>query len=306
MMKILVSGATGFIGSHLVPYLTAQGHAVTILTRSASIVSAGSVHPPSIQWDPARGVLNPQQMEGFDAVVHLAGDPIAHGRWTPEKKRRIRDSRVQGTKLLSETLAKLSRPPKVLVCASAIGYYGDRGSELVNEESPVGTGFLAETGVAWEQAAQPAAQKGIRVVYVRIGIVLSGEGGALKMMLPPFQMGVGGILGNGRQYMSWVSLDDLVGIIHHALQTESLRGPANAVAPQPVTNREFTKTLGKVIHRPTLFPVPPFALRALFGEMADAALLASTRVEPKRVLNSGYRFQHPQLEGALRKALNRN
>lgn len=292
-MKILVSGSTGLIGSELVSFLNRQGNQVVRLVR----------RPPAggeIQWEATAGGMELGKLEGFDAVVHLAGDPIAQGRWTPAKKARIRDSRVQGTQLLAESLAQLTKPPKVLICASAIGYYGDRGDELLTEESSPGNSFLGKVGQEWEQASQPAAQKGIRVVNLRFGIVMSPKGGALKMMLPPFRMGAGSPLGSGRQTMSWVSLEDVVGAIHHALTHDSLRGPVNVVAPQPVTNLQFTKTLGKVLRRPTLFPVPAFAVRLLFGEMADEALLASARVAPMKLKATGFSFKHPELEGALR------
>ena len=299
-MKILISGSSGFVGSALVPFLTAQGHEVTRLVRAHPKPGAREI------WrDPETERVNASDLEGFDAVVHLAGDPIASGRWTPEKKRRIRESRVQGTRLIAETLALISRPPRVLVSASAIGYYGDRGDEILREESPAGKGFLPEIGREWEAATQAAARKGIRVVSLRIGIVLGAGGGALQKMLPPFKLGIGGPLGSGKQYMSWIALDDVVGAIHHAIVTESLRGPANAVAPHPVTNAEFSRTLGKALRRPAVFPVPPFALRLLFGELADEALLASTRVEPVRLLGSGYRFRYPKLDGALRHVLGR-
>lgn len=295
-MKILVSGSTGLIGSELVSFLNRQGNQVVRLVR----------RPPAgdeIQWEATAGGMESGKLEGFDAVVHLAGDPIAQGRWTPAKKARIRDSRVQGTQLLAESLAQLTKPPKAFVCASAIGYYGDRGDELLTEESSPGNSFLGKVGQEWEQASQPAAQKGIRVVNLRFGIVMSPKGGALKMMLPPFRMGAGSPLGSGRQTMSWVSLEDVVGAIHHALTHESLRGAVNVVAPNPVTNLQFTKTLGKVLRRPTLFPVPAFAVRLLFGEMADEALLASTRVAPMKLKATGFSFKHPELEGMLRAML---
>ncbi|MFQ5915907.1 MAG: TIGR01777 family oxidoreductase, partial [Nitrospinota bacterium] len=239
----------------------------------------------------------------MDAAVHLSGENIGEGRWTAAKKAAIRDSRVKSTRLLAETLARLEQPPRVFVCASAVGYYGDRGEEVLREESPLGSGFLPDLSLEWESAAEPAVQKGIRVVHLRNGIVLSPKGGALAKMLPPFKLGLGGKLGSGRQYVSWISLDDMVGVIRHALERESLSGPVNAVAPNPVTNAEFTQTLGRVLSRPTVFQVPAFTLRLAFGEMADAALLASARVEPARLLASGYSFRHPELEGALRHIL---
>jgi uncharacterized protein (TIGR01777 family) len=241
-------------------------------------------------------------LEGIDAVVHLAGENIA-ARWTATQKAKIRDSRVRGTQLLCETLARLSSPPQVLVSASAIGYYGDRGEEILTEESPPGRGFLPEVCRAWEAATEAAKQRGMRVVILRLGMVLSAAGGALAKMLPPFRLGLGGMVGSGRQYMSWIALDDVVGTIQHAIVTDALQGPTNAVAPQAVTNQEFTRTLGKALGRPTLLPLPAFAARLMFGEMADELLLASTRVQPTKLLGSGYRFRYPELEDALRHVL---
>jgi len=297
-MKVLVSGASGLIGSALVPLLATGGHVVIRLVRLPPKPGAVEIH-----WDPASGIRDPAQLEGLDAVVHLAGENIAAGRWTEERKVKIRESRVQGTRTLCEALARLSQPPKVLLSASAIGYYGDRGDEVLHEESPPGRGFLPEVCKAWEEAAAPAAQKGIRVVFPRIGIVLSPAGGALAKMLLPFKLGAGGVIGSGKQYMSWIALDDVVGALYHALMTDALRGPVNLVAPHPVTNSEFTRTLGQVLHRPTLLPVPAFAARLAFGEMADDLLLASARIEPKRLLATQYSFRCPELAGALRHVL---
>lgn len=297
-MNILVTGSSGFIGSALVPFLVSNGHSVTRLVRAGPRSGHAEVH-----WDPAAGTLDMAGLAGVDAVVHLAGESIAAGRWTAERKARIRDSRVKGTQVLCAALGRLELPPKVLVCASAIGYYGDRGEEILREESPPGSGFLAEVCRAWEAAASPALDKGIRVVHLRNGVVLSPAGGALGKMLVPFKMGVGGKLGSGEQYMSWIALDDLLGGIDHTLATDTLQGPVNAVAPHPVTNLEFTTTLGRVLSRPTLLPMPAFVARLAFGEMADELLLASTRVEPTRLLASGYRFRYPELAGALRQML---
>ncbi|MCI0404118.1 MAG: TIGR01777 family oxidoreductase [Acidobacteria bacterium] len=296
-MKVLVTGSTGFIGTALVAALAAAGHQVTRLVRRPA--AAGEV-----RWDVEAGTIDSGGLEGHDAVVHLAGENIA-GRWSAAKKKRIRDSRVNGTRLLAEALAKLSRRPRALICASAVGYYGNRGDEKLREDSPPGKGFLAESCVAWEAAAKPAADAGLRVVHLRIGVVLHPAGGALKQMLLPFKLGLGGVVGSGQQYMSWIALDDLIGIFQHALANDSLRGPANAVAPNPITNREFTKTLGNVLSRPTIFPMPAFAARLAFGEMADELLLSSARVEPVRLSASGFRFAHPQLEPALRHLLSR-
>jgi hypothetical protein len=299
-MHVLVTGASGLVGSALVPFLTNGGHAVTRLVRSTP--RPGQAEVP---WDPAAHSIATPALEGLDAVVHLAGENIA-ARWTAEKKAMIRDSRVQGTGLLCDALAQLVKPPQALVCASAIGYYGDRGETILREESAPGTGFLAEVCRAWEAAAAPAAQRGIRVVYLRFGVVLSAAGGALTKMLTPFRLGVGGVIGSGQQYMSWVALDDVLGAIHHALLTETLHGPVNVVAPQPVTNQEFTKTLGTILGRPTVVPLPAFVARLAFGEMADALLLASTRVVPERLLASGYAFRSPALDGALRHLLGKD
>ena len=295
-MKILVTGATGLVGSALVPFLAGGGHEVVRLGRSAP--GAGD-----IRWDPEAGVLEPDALEGFDGVVHLAGDNIATGRWTAEKKRRIRDSRVKGTSLLAAALAGLERPPRVLVSASAIGFYGDRGDEELIEGSAAGSGFLSEVCREWESATEAAEGKGIRVAHARLGVVLSKDGGALAKMLTPFRLGAGGVIGNGRQYMSWITLDDTVAAIGHLLSTESAAGPVNVVAPAPVTNGEFTRTLGRVLRRPTLFPMPGFAARLAFGEMADALLLAGTRVKPAGLLDSGYAFRHGSLEEGLRHVL---
>ena len=299
-MKILVTGSTGLVGSALIPALATGGHGVTRLVRSQPKPGAAEV-----RWDPVARTVDSAGLEGVDAVVHLAGESIAAGRWTTEKKGRIRDSRVKGTRLLCESLARLAQPPQAIVCASAIGYYGDRGEERLREESPAGLGFLAEVCREWETAAEPARQRGIRVVHLRIGVVLSPAGGALAQMLFPFRMGLGGRLGSGKQYLSWIAIDDLVSVILHVLTTTTLQGPVNAVAPNPVTNLEFTRTLGRVLARPTIFPMPAVAARLAFGEMADELLLASARVEPTRLVATGYQFRHPELEGALRHLLGR-
>jgi uncharacterized protein (TIGR01777 family) len=297
-MKVLVAGSRGLIGSALVRFLVEGGHLVTRLVR-------GPARPggTEIPWGPTEGKLDPGMLEGHDAVVHLAGENLTAGRWTPKRKARIFNSRVRGTRLLAETLAGLAPPPKVMVCASAIGYYGDRGEEVLTEESSLGRGFLAELCREWEAASVPAAEKGVRVVRLRTGIVLSPAGGALKKMLLPFRLGLGGRLGSGQQYMSWIALDDVLAVILRALTDDSLAGPVNAVAPNAVTNREFTRTLGRVLMRPTIFPVPAFALRTIFGEMADETLLASNRVQPAKLLTHGFAFNYPELEGALRHVL---
>jgi uncharacterized protein (TIGR01777 family) len=298
-MNILVSGASGLIGSALVPYLANAGHEVIRLVRSQP-----QPEERALRWDPMGGLIEESALEGVDAVVHLAGESVEE-RWTPQKKIRIRESRATGTRLLSESIARLATPPKVLVSASAIGYYGDRGGEILTEESAAGKGFLAEVCRAWEAATAPAAQKGVRVVPLRFGVVLSDSGGALARMLTPFRLGMGGVLGSGQQYVSWIALDDAIGAIQHAIVTALLQGPVNAVAPQAVTNQQFTKVLGKVLGRPTIFPMPAFAVRLMFGEMADELLLASTRVQPAKLVASGYGFRYPELEAALRHLLQR-
>lgn len=297
-MKILVTGSSGLVGSMLVPDLKAKGHEVIRLVRSTPKDSATEIY-----WNPVKGTLNADELEGLDGVVHLAGDNLAEGRWTDEKKQSIRESRIKGTTLLSETLAKLEQKPEVLVSASAIGFYGSRGDEILNERSASGEDFLAEVCREWELSTQAAAQSGVRVVHLRFGVILSGAGGALKKMLTPFQMGVGGKLGDGKQYMSWITIDDAVSAIEHALVNDSLRGAVNVVAPEPVTNYEFTKAMGRVLSRPTIFPVPAFAARLAFGEMADATVLASQRVEPARLKETGFVFKYPKLEDALRHLL---
>jgi uncharacterized protein (TIGR01777 family) len=296
-MKVLISGSHGLVGSTLIKSLESDGQEVVRLVR----------HPPTgapeIEWSPERYSIALARLEGFDAVIHLAGESIAEGRWNEEKKRRIRESRVKGTRLLSDSLANIKHPPKSFLCASAIGYYGNRGDEILTESSPPGDDFLAEVCVEWEKASEEAVQKGIRTVNLRFGIILDSKGGALAKMLPPFRMGVGGKIGAGRQWMSWIALDDVVGAIKRALTNETLSGPVNFVAPNPVTNREFTKTLGKVLSRPTLFSIPAFGARLAFGEMADALLLSSQRVEPERLKKAGYQFRYSELKGALRHVL---
>jgi len=300
-MNVLISGASGLVGSELVAFLTQNGHHIKTLVRKEPNADANEIN-----WEPASSEIEQNDLEGLDAVVHLAGENIAGGRWTSQRKSLIRDSRVQGTRLLSETLAKLKKPPKVLVSASAIGFYGDRGDEVLDEESNPGSNFLAQVCKEWEGACEAAGRKDIRVVNLRFGVILSASGGALAKMLLPFKMGVGGVVGSGSQYMSWITIDDAVGAIQHALLTESLHGAVNVVAPTPVTNREFTKTLGRVLKRPTLFPMPAFAARLAFGEMADELLLASARVEPAKLISSNFQFQFPELEDGLRHVLGKN
>ena len=301
-MKIIVTGSTGLIGSALVASLLARGDEVTCLVRKTTDAPRAN-GTREVLWSPSRGELNAAELEGHDAAIHLAGDPFGEGRWTDEKKRRIRESRVQGTTLLAETLALLAAPPRVLLTASAVGYYGDRGEELLTETSAAGADFLSDVCRVWEASADAAKAAGIRVVRLRFGVVLSGAGGALAKMLTPFKLGAGGKIGSGKQYMSWIALDDAVGAILHALAHEELEGAVNVVAPRAVTNAEFTKTLGGVLGRPTIFTMPAFAARLAFGEMADAALLASQRAEPSQLKATGYNFKYPELEGALRHVL---
>lgn len=298
-MKILVTGGTGLVGSDLCPMLTTGGHEVYRLTRSSP------TEANDIQWNPDTGDLPRAQLEGLDAVVHLAGENIAAHRWNARVKDRLRTSRVEGTRFLCETLTQLQRPPKALICASAIGYYGDRGADMLNEAASPGEGFLSDLCRDWEAACDSARAKGMRVVNLRIGFVLTPKGGGLAKMLTPFKLGGGGVMGSGRQYWSWIALDDVVGAIHHCLMNDRISGPVNLTAPSPVTNAEFTKTLGNVLNRPTIFPMPAVAARLALGEMADGLLLASARVTPNRLCESGYEFRHPTLEGALRHLLGR-
>jgi uncharacterized protein (TIGR01777 family) len=299
-MKILISGATGMVGSELFMDLHKEGHQVLRLVRTAANISGAD-----ILWDPQTGITEKDRFEGFDAVIHLAGESIAAGRWTAKKKARIQESRVTPTKHLSSLLASLQTPPKVFVVASAIGFYGNRGDAALDETSSPGTGFLPDVCKAWEEATQPAAQKGIRVVNLRFGIILSPTGGALAKMLCPFKMGVGGILGDGKQVMSWISLDDAVVAVKKSLSDAILKGPVNVVSPEPVTNTVFTKTMGEVLVRPTLLPMPAFAARLAFGEMADALLLSSARVLPKKLEAVGFQFKYKSLDAALRGLLSR-
>jgi uncharacterized protein (TIGR01777 family) len=300
-MRILVTGSSGLIGSALLPVLRASGHDVEPLLRTGAARDTGA---PT--WDPATGQIDPAALAGIDAVVHLAGENIASGRWTAAKKSRIYSSRIDGTRALVDALRALTSRPPVLIAASAIGYYGHRNADVVDEDSAPGAGFLAEVVRDWEAAATPAAQAGIRVVHLRFGVVLSAAGGALAAMLPPFRLGVGGPLGSGTQFMSWIAIDDAVGAIVHALSKPDLRGPVNAVAPHPVTNREFAATLGRVLSRPAVLPLPAFVVRLAFGEMGEELLLASTRVDATRLLDSGYEFRFPELEPALRHVLGRS
>ena len=295
-MKVLIAGASGLVGSALIPALEAEGAEVTRLVRT----SAGA---GEIEWHPNNDQIDATHLEGFDAIINFAGENIAGGRWTDDVKRKIHDSRVNGTHLLSEAIAGLKQPPKVFLCASATGIYGDRDDEILDEQSDSGGGFLAGVCREWEQATEPAAAGGVRTVNLRFGPILAREGGMLAKLLTPFKMGMGGKVGSGKQYISWVAIDDVVNAIKLALKDETIRGPLNIVSPHPVTNEEFTKTLGHVLSRPTALSVPAFAARLAFGEMADEMLLTSQRVIPKKLNDSGFEFEHPELEGAFRKYL---
>lgn len=297
-MRVLVSGSSGLVGTALREWLSAAGHTVERLRRGV-----GPSRPGWVTWDPAVNLFDPAAAEGADAVVNLAGASIAEGRWTAKRKRVLRSSRVDATRHLVGELAKLKSPPKVFVSASAIGYYGNRGDEVLTEQSEPAEDFLGRLSQEWEAEAQGAAKFGARVVNLRIGVVLAANGGALAKMLPPFKLGVGGPMGSGRQWMSWIALPDLVALIEHSLRDGALQGPVNAVAPNPVTNREFSRALGRVLHRPAIAPLPGFVARIMFGEMADALLLSSTRVMPERLRAAGLPFQHPEVEGALRAVL---
>jgi uncharacterized protein (TIGR01777 family) len=295
-LKVAVTGSSGLIGSSLVSFLSEKNITVSKILRE-------DPKDDNISWRPEDGDWDSAYAGGIDGIVHLAGEYVASGRWTRVKKEKIRNSRIEGTKRLCEHLLKLPTPPSVFVCASAIGFYGDRGMEFLNEGSSRGSGFLPDVCAGWEEAANIVSKAGIRVVNVRFGIVLSKDGGALAKMLTPFKMGMGGKIGSGTQYMSWVAMDDVTGAIYHALVTDSLKGPVNVTAPNPVTNKEFTNTLGKVLNRPTVMPMPAFAARLAFGEMANDLLLASTKVAPKRLSDSGYEFQYPELANALKHVL---
>jgi uncharacterized protein (TIGR01777 family) len=296
-MHVAVTGSSGLLGSALRRALTAEGHRVSRLVRRPS------TGPDEISWDPAAGVLDPAALAGVDAVVNLAGAGIGDKRWTDAYKRELLDSRVVTTTLLARTMAAMDTPPAVLLSASAIGIYGDRGDQVLTETSAPGTGFLAEICTQWEAATEPASAAGIRVAHLRTGIVLSREGGALNKMLPLFRMGLGGKMGNGRAYWSWISLEDEIGAIRFLLDNP-VSGPVNLTGPEPATNAEFTRTLGAVLHRPTLLPVPSFGPKLLLGgELAEALLFTSARVVPQALADAGYTFRHPDLASALRSAL---
>ncbi len=295
-----MTGASGLVGTHLIPTLKAKGHEIHKLVRKTP---KGA---DEIQWDAEKGFSDGEQakLEGFDAVIHLAGDSVASENWSVSKKRKIKESRTVGTRVLVDALRKCADKPKVLVSASAIGFYGNRGDERLTEESAKGEGFFPEVCDEWEKEAQKAEDFGARVVNPRIGVVLAKDGGALEKMLTPFKFGVGGTIGSGKQWMSWIALDDLVKIFHFALENAELKDAINATAPNPATNEEFTKSLGKVLHRPTILPIPAFGIKLLFGEMGERLLLEGCRVLPKRLQDAGFEFQFANLEEALKHAIN--
>ena len=293
-MKIAIAGGSGLVGSALIPILQSDGNQITRLVRS-------SPKPGEIEWHPNQDKVSALSLEGFEAIINLAGENIAGGRWTDDQKRKIRDSRMNGTHLLSEAIAQMKSKPRVFICASATGIYGDRDDETLDEQSESGGGFLAGVCREWEQATEPASKAGVRVVNLRMGPILARDGGMLSKLLTPFKMGMGGKVGSGKQYISWVALDDAVNAIKLAIDDESIHGPINIVSPNPVTNEEFTKTLGHVLNRPTALAMPAFAARLAFGEMADEMLLASQKVMPKRLSQAGFQFQYPTLESAMRK-----
>ena len=297
-MKVAVSGSHGLIGSALCQHLSGNGHTVLRIVRAGSVSTNAD-----ISWNPESGTIDKEKLNGLDGIVHLAGENIAAGRWTDEQKKKIKDSRVKGTRLLAEALASLPLKPEVVVSGSAIGYYGDRGDELLTESSQAGSGFLADVCKQWEESMTAAKSAGIRVVHPRTGVVLSTKAGALGKMLPIFKLGGGGVIGDGRQYMSWISLDDEVKALEFLLTNRNIEGPVNLVAPNPVTNEEFTLALGRALHRPTILPLPGFAAKIILGQMADELLLASQKCQPNKLLDSGYTFDYPKLDTALLAAL---
>ncbi|MEY3284849.1 MAG: hypothetical protein RIR86_2862 [Acidobacteriota bacterium] len=301
-MRILITGATGVIGKALTERLQSGGHEIRILSRRAGTNGSNSRGVTAWRWDPERELPPAAALDGVDAVVHLAGEPVASGRWNPELKRRIRDSRVIGTRKLVEGLAAMARPPAVLVGASAVGYFGDRGEEQLDETAPPGLGYLSEVCQEWEAEYRRAESAGIRVAMVRIGVVLSREGGALEKMLLPFKLGLGGRLGSGQQWFPWIHIDDIVGLFETAILNSQLSGVLNGAAPESVTNEHFTRSLAAALHRPVFLPVPTPAIRLLVGEMA-AVVLASQRVVPAVALSAGYQFRFPQIDSALRDLL---
>lgn len=296
-MRVLITGASGLVGTELQKSFAEKGYDMLLASRSEP------KDEQHIQWTVEEGFTNAEKLEGLDAVVHLAGENVSGLRWTEEKKKAIRDSRVLGTRNVVDAISKLKDRPKVFVSSSAIGFYGERGDEEVTESSAAGDTFLADVSKAWEAESRRAEDAGIRTVLLRTGIILSKDGGALGTMLTPFRLGVGGVVGSGKQWMSWISMDDHISAINYAIENENLRGAVNSVSPNPVTNEEFTKTLGEVLYRPTFLPLPEFAVSMVFGEMGDALLLASTKVLPKRLTDAGFEFKYPGLKAAVEHAV---
>lgn len=297
-MKILITGASGLVGTELQKSFAEKGYEMLLASRSEP------KDDKHIQWSIEEGFAEPEKLEGIDVVVHLAGENVSGGlRWSDEKKKAIRDSRVLGTRNVVDAISKLKDKPKVFVASSAVGFYGERGDEEVTESSAAGDTFLADVSKAWESESRRAEDAGIRTVLLRTGIVLSKDGGALGTMLTPFKLGVGGVVGSGKQWMSWISMQDEIAIINFVIENENIRGAVNAVSPNPVTNQEFTKTLGEVLYRPTFLPLPEFAVSMVFGEMGDALLLASTKVLPKRLTDAGFEFKYPDLKPAIENAV---
>jgi uncharacterized protein len=297
-MRVLISGGSGLVGSALTKSLRADGHSVFHFVRPG-----GTAAPGDVRWDPSQATVDVPALEAFDAIVHLSGASISDGRWTDNRKKELRSSRVDSTRVLVDSLERLKQPPRVFVCASAIGYYGNRGDELLAESSGYGNDFLALVCRAWEGEAARAAARGVRTVMARFGVILATQGGALPRMLTPFKLGLGGRLGSGKQWMSWIALEDVVQILRSAIADEKIQGPVNFVAPQPVQNAEFTRVLAGVLHRPAIFPAPAIALRLALGQMADGLLLSSQRVQPEKLVASGYKFRHESLQPALQAIL---
>ncbi len=297
-MRILISGTTGLVGTALIPKLEADGHEVIRLVRDKKLQGARQIH-----WSPENHQLDARLLEGCEVVIHLGGEGIASGRWTSARKKLLRDSRIKSTRLLAESVAKMNTKPHAFLCASAIGIYGDRDDAILDEHSSGGSDFLATLAQDWEAACLPAAAVGVRVIHLRFGVILSARGGALKKMLPIVRLGLGGVIGSGMQYMSWVSIDDVVHVIEWLLRHDEIDGPVNVVSPKPVMNRDFTRALSDALRRPTMLPVPGYVLRLLFGEMAVSTILASQHVYPAKLISNGYDFQHSELSAALRTLL---